>query len=117
MKKKMKNRVDPIKILLAFVVLLSGTTLLAACGIYAFEKEAQPEAFGSFLEAIRFTLLTLATIGYVDVYPITVGGKFLTVFVGVSGYLIGIAFFVATVSGSLTLIKKVRVVLTKTQMR
>ncbi len=114
----MKNKADVIKKLLVFVVLLSvSIVLLAAYGIHYFEREAQPEAFGSFLDAIRYTLLTLTTIGYGDVYPTTVGGKLLTAFVGVSGDLISIACFVVIVSGSLTLIKKVRVVLTKTQMR
>ena len=113
----MKNKVEIIKRLLAFAVLLSvSIVLLAACGIYYFEREAQPETFGSFFDAMRFTLLTLTTIGYGDVYPITAGGKLLTAFVGVSGSLIGIAFWVAIVSGSLILIKKARIVLTKTQM-
>ena len=92
---------------LACVVLLSvSIVLLAACGIHYFEKEAQPEAFGSYFAAMRFTLLTLTTVGYGDVYPTTAGGQLLSTLVGVSGYLIGIAFFVAIVSGSLTLIKK-----------
>ena len=113
----MKNKAEIIKKLLAFVVLLSvSIVLLAACGIYYLEREAQPEAFGSFFDAMRFTLLTLTTIGYGDVYPITAGGKLFTAFVGVSGSLIGIAFWVAIVSGSLTLIKKIRIILTKTQM-
>ena len=103
----MKNKADVIKKLLVFVVLLSvSIVLLAACGIHYFEKDAQPEAFGSFLDAIRYTLLTLTTVGYGDVYPITAGGQLLNGLVGVTGYLIGIAFFVAIVSGLLTLIKK-----------
>ena len=105
---------DRIKILLACVVLLSVTTLLAAWGLYSFEKEAQPEAFGSFLDTMRYTLLTLTTIGYVDTYPMTASGKVFTAFVGVTGYLIGIAFFTAIVFGSLTLIKKFASSLTKT---
>ena len=103
----MKNKADVIKKLLVFVVLLSvSIVLLAACGIHYFEKDAQPEKFGSFLDAIRYTILTLTTVGYGDVYPITAGGRLLSLLVGVTGYLIGIAFFVAIVSGLLTLIKK-----------
>lgn len=110
----MRNRMDRIKILLAFVILLSGTTLLAAWGIYSFEKETQPEAFGSFLDTMRYTLLTLTTIGYVDTYPTTASGKIFTAFIGVTGYLIGIAFFTVIVFGSLTPIKKIASSLTKT---
>ena len=103
----MKNKVEIIKKFLAFVVLLSGLLFLAACGIYYFEREAQPEAFGSLLDTIRYTLLTLTTIGYVDIYPVTAGGKIFSAFVGITGYLIGIACFTAIVFGSLTLIKKI----------
>lgn len=109
----MKNKAKIIKKFLAFILLLSVLVFLTACGIYFFEGEAQPEAFGSFFDAMRFMLLTLTTVGYGDVYPITAGGKLLAAFVGVSGYLIGIAFFVAAAR---TLIKKVRIILTKIQM-
>ena len=102
----MRNKVEIIKKLLGFVVLLSIAIFLAACGIYYFEREAQPEAFGSFLDTMRYTLLTLTTIGYEDTYPTTVGGKVFTAIVGVTGYLIGIACFVAIVFGLRTLIKK-----------
>ena len=109
----MKNKVEMLKKFLAFVVLLSVLLFLAACGIHYFEKGAQPEAFGSLLDTMRYTLLTLTTIGYVDIYPATVGGKVFTAFVGVTGYLIGIACFTAIVFSSLTLIKKFASSLTK----
>lgn len=102
----MRNRKGLTKILLVFAVLLSVTTLFAAWGIHAFEKDAQPEAFGSFLDTMQYTLLTLTTIGYGDIYPTTVGGKVLTAFVGVTGCLMGIACFTAIVIGWLRLIKK-----------
>lgn len=111
----MKNKAEIIKKFLAFVVLLPvSIVLLAACSIHYFEKGAQPEAFGSFLDTMRYTFLTLTTIGYVDIYPVTAGGKVFTAFVGVTGYLIGIACFTAIVFGSLTLIKKFASSLTKT---
>ena len=39
------------------------------------ENEAQPEKFGSITESIWWATVSLATVGYGDVYPITVGGK------------------------------------------
>ncbi|MEO1082268.1 MAG: ion transporter [Pseudomonadota bacterium] len=54
---------------------------LASVGIYFFEREAQPESFASVPHAFWWALATLTTVGYGDVYPITVGGKVFTFFV------------------------------------
>lgn len=58
----------------AFVILLT-VMLLAASGIYYFEREAQPVAFGSIPAAMWWAFSTLTTVGYGDVTPITAGGK------------------------------------------
>jgi voltage-gated potassium channel len=49
--------------------------LLASCGIYLFEHEAQPEAFASIPAAIYWSIVTLSTVGYGDVVPMTDGGR------------------------------------------
>ncbi len=51
---------------------------LAAVGIYHFEHEAQPQAFASVFHALWWAMVTLTTVGYGDVYPITPGGKIFT---------------------------------------
>ena len=58
----------------AFFILLT-VMLLAASGIYYFEREAQPIAFGSIPAAMWWAFATLTTVGYGDVTPLTVGGK------------------------------------------
>ncbi len=58
----------------AFSILLT-VMLLAASGIYYFERDAQPEDFGSIPAAMWWAFATLTTVGYGDVTPITVGGK------------------------------------------
>ncbi len=58
----------------AFFVLLT-VMLLAASGMYFFERETQPVAFGSIPAAMWWAFATLTTVGYGDVTPITVGGK------------------------------------------
>lgn len=50
----------------------------AAVGIYYFENEAQPEHFSSIFDSLWWAIITLTTVGYGDVYPITVGGKVFT---------------------------------------
>ena len=51
---------------------------LAAVGIYYFENEAQPQNFSSIFDSLWWAVATLTTVGYGDVYPITVGGKIFT---------------------------------------
>lgn len=51
---------------------------LSAVGIYYFESEAQPELFKSIFHSFWWAVATLTTVGYGDVYPITVGGRIFT---------------------------------------
>lgn len=50
---------------LALFTMACGVILYAASvGIYHVEREAQPEAFGSLLDALRWAVATLTTVGY-----------------------------------------------------
>ena len=61
---------------LRFTLFLSALAILfSASAIYYLENEAQPDKFSSITESIWWATVSLATVGYGDVYPITPGGK------------------------------------------
>ena len=71
--------------LLALVILSLMLVYLAACGIHYFERVEQPENFGTILDSMWWAIVTLTTVGYGDVYPITPGGKIFTALVTLVG--------------------------------
>jgi voltage-gated potassium channel len=58
---------------------------LSATGIYFFENEVQPNSFSSIYHSLWWAITTLTTVGYGDVYPVTIGGKIFTFFVLIIG--------------------------------
>jgi voltage-gated potassium channel len=54
---------------------------ITSAGIYYFENQAQPETFKSIFHSAWWAIVTLTSVGYGDVYPITVGGRIFTFFV------------------------------------
>ena len=61
---------------LKFTLFLSILTILfSASAIYFLENEAKPDVFSSITASVWWATVSLATVGYGDVIPITVGGK------------------------------------------
>lgn len=77
----------------AAVFLLCLVLVLASGGMYVVEHDAQPDAFGSIPAAMWWTVVTLTTVGYGDIVPVTVWGKVLGALISLVG--IGIAAFPA----------------------
>lgn len=65
---------------LAMTLLIS-----AATALYLVEGTAQPEKFGSIPRAMWWAVVTLTTIGYGDVYPVTPLGKIIASVVAFGG--------------------------------
>jgi voltage-gated potassium channel len=57
------------------VVILAGMDMITAVLIHLAERGAQPEKFGTIPDAMWWSLVTLGTIGYGDVVPVTPAGK------------------------------------------
>ncbi len=68
----------------ALLVML-GLLLVAGSGLYVLERGVQPERFGTLPDALWWALVTLATVGYGDVVPVTAAGKVFTMIVILSG--------------------------------
>ncbi len=64
--------------LILFFVASMLVLYVSAVGIYYFERTAQPEAFASIFHSLWWAVATLTTVGYGDVYPVTVGGRVFT---------------------------------------
>lgn len=67
--------------MILFLMITAIFIFLASSGIYFFENKAQPEIFTSVIHSGWWAVVTLTTVGYGDVYPITMGGKIFTFFI------------------------------------
>jgi len=73
--------------LFACLVIFAGATLFSAALMHLAEGHAQPEKLGTLPDAIWWAVVTLGTIGYGDVVPITAVGKMiagLTILTGIA---------------------------------
>jgi voltage-gated potassium channel len=83
--------------LLGCLVILMGAVLLFASLLYAIEHDVQPEKFGTIPHAMWWAIVTLGTVGYGDVVPVTALGKLVSVLTIVGGLMM-IALPVAIIS-------------------
>ncbi len=80
------SRREELLISLALVLAL---VVITSTLMYAVEHEAQPKAFASIPQSMWWGIVTLTTVGYGDVFPITAAGK---VVAGIS-VLLGVGLF------------------------
>ena len=60
-------------------------TIFSASIVYLVEHEAQPEKFTSIPEATYWAIITLLSVGYGDLYPVTPVGQFMTMIISLVG--------------------------------
>jgi len=71
--------------LLAAVTAAVITWYLAAVALFLAEHDAQPEVFATIGDAMWWSVITLTTVGYGDIIPITTPGRIIAGFVAVLG--------------------------------
>ena len=83
--------------LIGCIVILIGAVLTFASLLYAIERDVQPDKLGTIPQAMWWAIVTLGTVGYGDVVPVTPLGKFISTFAIISGFAM-IALPVAIIS-------------------
>ncbi len=77
------------KSILASLYLMLVLTFSISTLLYFVEKDANPKGFSSILESMWWSVVTLATVGYGDVVPVTALGKLL----GALASIVGLGMF------------------------
>ena len=77
--------VDSKSQLISSIVITLLLLLFGAIILYLVEGHIQPETFGSIPRAMWWSMATLTTVGYGDVYPITLMGKICASFIAIIG--------------------------------
>lgn len=73
----------PILISAIFIMLV--LVVLASAGMFLVERNVQPDTFGTIPRAMWWATITLTTVGYGDVIPVTAAGKILGIFITILG--------------------------------
>jgi len=99
---KVVAREWPVIAAAAFIMLLL-VVLTASLG-YLFEYEAQPDKFENIPTSIYWAVITLASVGYGDISPVTVPGRAMTIvlaFIGIGIFAIPAALLSSAFSDEL----------------
>ncbi len=80
------KRANELKLSVVLIVFL---IIISSCIMYFVEHLAQPKVFSSIPATLWWSVVTLTSVGYGDMVPITVVGKFMTSII----LLLGVAIF------------------------
>ncbi len=73
------------KQLLSSVCMIAMIMLAASLCMYGFEHDVQPDVFENAFSGIWWAMSTVLTVGYGDIYPVTVGGKIVAILIALLG--------------------------------
>lgn len=76
---------DKKKQLLSSISMILMLMLAASLCMYGFEHEAQPDIYENAFSGIWWAMSTILTVGYGDIYPITIGGKIMAILIALLG--------------------------------
>ena len=71
--------------LMSSVFIILVLMMASSLCMYSLENEAQPEVFSNAFSGIWWSVSTLLTVGYGDIYPITYAGKIVGIFISFLG--------------------------------
>jgi voltage-gated potassium channel len=74
--------------LISSFFIVSVLIIFASLLMYYIENEAQPGTFDNAFSSLWWAIATLTTVGYGDIYPITIIGKILGIFISLMGIAI-----------------------------
>ncbi len=69
--------------IVGFVVVI--VVMVSSVAMHELEHDAQPDKFGKLSDSVWWSFVTLTTVGYGDMYPVTLGGRLLAILTMVIG--------------------------------
>lgn len=78
----LKDKKDQI---ISSVFIISVLLVASSMCMYSMEHEAQPENFQNAFSGIWWSVSTMLTVGYGDIYPITIGGRLMAILISFLG--------------------------------
>ena len=97
MVKKMKNKFGTFLLICVCPFLWLNFLVFSGVALYFFERDAQPDVFGSITNAIIYVALNFLTIGYSGIGPLSFGGKLICIVGSILGGFLGVAIFIGIV--------------------
>ncbi len=99
---------EKFNILASSIFLMIGIVLMSSIYMYYLEKDLQPHMFTSIPKTFWWSIVTLTTVGYGDMYPISTAGQILASIVAIAG--IGIVALPTSIisSGFIEIMEKER---------
>ncbi len=81
----MKVLIDKKFEIFTLIFLVGFIVFVSSVAIYVFEGELQESKINTFFDALYWSLVTVSTVGYGDIFPITSEGRFIAIILIISG--------------------------------